>query len=76
MKTPSSGKAIHSFLDPVSRSPSSRMGLRRESMLAALLGASTLHGVTGLETSASVVKAGRMKGPSGFLGRKFFSDAT
>ena len=45
-------------------------------MLAALLGASTLHGVTGLETSASVVKAVRMKGPSGFLGRKFFSDAT
>lgn len=41
-----------------------------------LLGAPTLHGVTGLETSARVVKAIRMKGPSGFLGRKFFSDAT
>lgn len=31
-----------------------------------LLGAPTLHGVTGLETPASVTKAIRMKGPSGF----------
>jgi len=36
----------------------------------------TLDGVTGLETSASVVKAIRVKGPSGFLGWKFCSDAT
>ena len=76
MQTPSSGKAIHSFLDPVCWSSSSGMGLRRGPRLAPLLGAPTLHGVTGLETSASVTKAIRMKGPSGFLGRKFFSDAT
>lgn len=75
MKTPSSGKVIHSFLDPACWSSSSGMGLRRESMLAPYL-EPTLDGVTGLETSASVVKAIRMKGPSGFLGRKFFSDAT
>lgn len=68
------GEATWDFWDPVCSSPSSGMGLRRDSMLAPLLGAPTLHGVTDLETPSKCSEGHEDERVLSFPVKEVFSD--